>query len=715
VKIHSMTATFGKLEHEALTFTPGLNIIQAPNEWGKSTWCAFLAAMFYGIDSSARTTKTSLADKEHFAPWSGSPMSGRMELNWNGRDITIERATKGRLIFGDFRAYETETGMDVPELTATNCGQLLLGVERSVFLRAGFLRQNDLPVTQDDNLRRRLNNLVTTGDESGVGDTLAQKLKELKNKCRYNRSGLLPQAEAQRDDLQRKLNELQDLQFQIEKTKERQLHLQEMQEQLINHKQALLYAESKEDAARVTDAETAVRQAQLLYNELRSRCDNYPDFKETEKKLHAVQGLQDSLMALSQNATLPPEPAQVPVPSHYAGLSDPVGAAKADYLHQEELERKRNQFQKVVWLCITLSAAIGIGLILLRTAIQPIAHVWYLLGFLMIGMLCGGCMIAGFIRSKHFRKEMDELYDRHPGIPPKLWVSDAEAFVGAQQRYHNELEDRYRAENELSAQRVSLQEQLQGLTAGIPIKDVITDWRLQLQDWDAMNHAKQELTRATAHLDTLRSVVKPVAMPEHPDNLTCTLQETEELLNRATAQFHQNQLRLGQLLGQTEALGAEDAIRTQLKDVIKRIERLEDTYQAIELAQRALSAATSELQRRFAPRISKRAQELFTKLTKGRYQRLTLAEDLSLSAAAENENTLHTSLWRSAGTVDQLYLALRLAVAEELTPEAPLILDDALVRFDDERLAVALDILKEASQVKQVILFTCQSREKNLM
>ena len=51
-------------------------------------------------------------------------------------------------------------------------------------------------------------------------------------------------------------------------------------------------------------------------------------------------------------------------------------------------------------------------------------------------------------------------------------------------------------------------------------------------------------------------------------------------------------------------------------------------------------------------------------------------------------------------------------MAEALTPEAPLILDDALVRFDDTRLKAVLKILKEEAEDKQVILFTCQSREK---
>ena len=142
-------------------------------------------------------------------------MSGRIDLNWNGRDITIERRTGNRIPLGEFQAYETASGLPVTELTASNCGSVLLGVEQTVFRRAGFIRHGDLPVSQDEALRRRLNALVTTGDDSGAADQLADKLKELKNKCRYNRGGLLPQAEAERDALQEKLKEMDQLDAQI--------------------------------------------------------------------------------------------------------------------------------------------------------------------------------------------------------------------------------------------------------------------------------------------------------------------------------------------------------------------------------------------------------------------------------------------------------------------------------------------------------------------
>ena len=92
--IRSMTADFGRLEGKTLELEPGLNVIARPNESGKSTWCAFIRAMLYGIDSAERARAGYLPDKLHYAPWTGKPMGGTMELSHKGRDITITRSTK---------------------------------------------------------------------------------------------------------------------------------------------------------------------------------------------------------------------------------------------------------------------------------------------------------------------------------------------------------------------------------------------------------------------------------------------------------------------------------------------------------------------------------------------------------------------------------------------------------------------------------------------
>ena len=68
----------------------------------------------------------------------------------------------------------------------------------------------------------------------------------------------------------------------------------------------------------------------------------------------------------------------------------------------------------------------------------------------------------------------------------------------------------------------------------------------------------------------------------------------------------------------------------------------------------------------------------------------------------------------SAGTVDQLYLAVRLAICDLVLPNedpAPIVLDDALSNFDDARAHAALRWLKDAARNRQILLFACQSRE----
>lgn len=91
-----MSAVFGRLQDETLDLGNGLNILQAPNETGKSTWCAFLLSMLYGINSRERERAGYIPDKIRYAPWSGAAMSGRLECRAEGRELTITRSTRRR-------------------------------------------------------------------------------------------------------------------------------------------------------------------------------------------------------------------------------------------------------------------------------------------------------------------------------------------------------------------------------------------------------------------------------------------------------------------------------------------------------------------------------------------------------------------------------------------------------------------------------------------
>ena len=702
MRIYAMTATFGKLEHETLTLKPGLNIIEAPNEWGKSTWCAFLTAMLYGLDTRAKTTKTALADKERYAPWSGSPMSGRIDLNWQGRDITIERRTARRIPLGEFRAYETHTGLPVPELTAANCGQMLLGVEQTVFRRAGFIRFSDLPVTQDDALRRRLNALVTTGDESGAAEHLGRELKELKNRIRYNRSGLLPQAQAQREELEGKLQELEHLTQQCRKLKLRLAELKQWQQQLENHRCALNYAASQLDAQRIAQARDARDQGlqrltalEHLVADLPSREMLQAETEQLETLLSQHQQLTQQLSSLD-HPTLPPE-----APKAFRGLSGEDAVQKA---RQDAASYTRCRgFAPIGGAVLALMAAIAVYFLL-----NP---VWIAVPAALFLLFVGITLHQGSQIHRR-RQTLEALYDSRD---PEQWIGSAQGYRDALNAWQSSQVAAQTTRIELEHRLEEIQNQLLPLCQGTTPEQAIQQLHQAKRYWEDYQDAQRDQQQLNRHLQDLQTMARAAQKPALEDSLTYSDEQTLILLNDALLEQQRLQNRLGLYLGKMEALGDPKELETQLAALQQRIEKLEDHHAALTLAQETLLEARQELQRRFAPRIAKRAQVLLSQMTQGRYQKLTLGSDFQLQAATNTEDTLQDAWWRSDGTVDQLYLALRLAVAGELTPQAPLILDDALVRFDDRRALEALKILQQEAQTRQVLLFTCHNREAALL
>ena len=207
--IRKLRASFGKLEGESLRFHDGLNVIYAPNESGKSTWCAFIRAMLYGIDSSERAREGYLPDKQRYAPWSGAPMEGSMDLRAEGSDITLQRRTTVRSApMRDFSAVYTGTNTPVEGMTGQNCGELLTGVSKEVFRRSAFIAQGGVAVSGSPELEKRIQQIVSSGDEQTSYSEAENRLRTWQHRRRYHRKGLLPVLEGEMDEAQRLLSDI---------------------------------------------------------------------------------------------------------------------------------------------------------------------------------------------------------------------------------------------------------------------------------------------------------------------------------------------------------------------------------------------------------------------------------------------------------------------------------------------------------------------------
>lgn len=711
-----MTATFGNLDHRTLTLEPGLNVITAPNEWGKSTWCAFLQAMLYGVDTGQKARKGLIPDKEKYKPWSGRPMAGSMELEWQGRRVTIERRTKARVPLGEFRAFETDTGLPVKELTADTCGERLLGVERSVYLRSGFLRQADLPVTQDEALSRRLNALVTTGDDSAAGPALEKQLRDLKNKCQYNKSGLLPQAREALEEKRRQLRVLEDLDARDRSLREAMAELERRAQALEAHQRVLEAQENEKKLHRVQEARQAEQAAEAALAQAERRCQGLCPRQEAERRLLELDRLQEARRDLELEAAMEP-PAPEP-PSGAPAFAGRTGEEAVRQAEQDlELWRRGQAAARggslLLWLLAGICLAGGTALALLLA--PPFSYVGFGLLAAALGLGVGALLrqVRQRFRAKRQAALERELLSRYEAGSLEELLQLARDYSDQAAAYAAELTGAAARRQELAARRQTLDQQLQSLSGG----DEQAQRRTLLetvQAWDAWADAQRAGMQARRHREAMEAMAEGLSQQAEPpeDPLTLPPEETRAVLTRVRGQLVETRSKLDACRGQALALGDRDRIEAQAEALEDRVAQLETYYIALERALAALEQARRTLQSRFAPRITAQAREILGQLTDGRYDRLLWEQDLSLSAGARGEDTLRPALWRSDGTADQLYLALRLAVSRELLgDEAPLVLDDALIRFDDRRLAAALDLLRREGLRRQILLFTCQGRE----
>lgn len=115
------------------------------------------------------------------------------------------------------------------------------------------------------------------------------------------------------------------------------------------------------------------------------------------------------------------------------------------------------------------------------------------------------------------------------------------------------------------------------------------------------------------------------------------------------------------------------------------------------------------------PKFTDELSKTISKITDGKYENVRLNDENGLVVELENGNYIPVSRL-SIGTIDQLYLSLRLAMVEELSEEKmPIILDEAFAYYDTQRLKNILQYIAKRFSNYQLMIFSCTSREKEIL
>ena len=634
--INKLTASFGKLEGESLELHEGLNVICAPNESGKSTWCAFIRAMLYGVDSSERQKAGHLPDKLRYAPWSGAAMQGEMELSAGGKDITITRTTKIKSApMREFSAVYTGTNVPVEGLDGSNAGEALTGASKEVFRRSAFVEQGSIAVTGSPELEKRINAIVSTGDEGCSFSEADTQLRAWQRSRRYNTRGKLPELEKRMTETKNRLAELDTAAAESER----------LTEQLEQSRETC----KKLEEAVTEKRKTVRREALLKLHDIRSEITAASDAHEAaaQKRDGCRAALSGSLLG-----NRAPKEAESEV--------------KADIAKCLELREASE---------VKTSTALPIVLIVLALALVAAAAFALPASFRLYGFIAGGVLLvlAGVLYAKLIRARSDahDAGRQRKLLLSKYKVSDelgVKACFDEYMRLYDEFtaadEDEKRTARALSRIRLS-QEAAEART--------LQDLDFSAGDNEAAQ-LKRELSAAQRNCDLLSA-------------------------------------RISEIKGRIETLGDPLVLGSELKNMESLHETMQAEFDAIALAVETLREADADIQSRFSPELGRLAAQYMSVVTGGRYESILINRDFTARTRLAGDVVPRETEYLSAGTLDLMYLAVRLAVCTLALPEdasCPLILDDTLVNLDAERTAQAMKLLGEIAKQRQVILFTCK-------
>lgn len=653
-------ATYGKLNQAQLDLQPGLNVICAPNEGGKSTWSRFLLTMFYGLNTRQRGD---LADKNRFQPWNGTPMQGRLELTVGENLLVLSRRTqRADAPMGVFSCTYAGTDTPVPDLDAAHCGEALLGVPQSVYQRCAFIPSGSMAISADADLERRINALISTGEEKVSFLQAENRLKKQLHQRKYNRTGAIPQLEAEIGELMAARAEVKSLAEQEAFLHSQLLQAQQEQKErlLTRQREIQRQAEEKQQLLQQLPDSATLQNINEQLGAVRSLAEQAQQAEDAAKQQDAA--IQAQLQELNRNPLHPMTKSELetqlqiqpPAPPQVAQLLIclSLSLCSGGFLWYE-LDRPQ-----ILWLCIACAA----------TALTAGSFLWLLVKRLRLQQ-----------QRRRELKRQEELRKLAESYLPLL--------------------------EEVERQRSLLQQQRQAAAdSGARVRSTL----VQL-----LEHVRQWAPEARSAADIRRFVQQTT---QRREDLTQEIRQAQSgvLQVQPDGTCARLQQQIAQIQGRLAAIGQPDDLERQLRSMQEQLAQLQGEYDALAMALGSLRTANVALQNRFSPELGRRAAEIFADMTGSDWSSILLDREFHLSAETDRDPTRRNVQLLSTGTADQLYLAVRLAICEMILPpeqNPPLILDDALLTFDDMRLGKTLDYLTRLGEKRQILLFTCQGRE----
>ncbi len=674
---------------------PGINIIYGENEAGKSTVHKFIEAMFFGFYKDHKSRRTYNPDYEKYLPLFSSSYEGILIYEEDRREVRIER----NLLKGKDKVvlYDEGTGEDISkEFYYDSAIKLYTPFEQSTMNRRIY--NNTVSISQlgcrtSKELSEELKDYLANLGES-KGDLSVQKaLKSLNDS--YNEIG----TERRKDSPIYKVKDhIKRLQEEKDKIRSNMIKVEELTEEINKiedgiqkaiiereeyHKNILSH-QSYEALCKVQEYESKLEENNRILKEISKISfqevseEEYDDIKRMQTKIEILKKHVEDI--ISRQAT------------HTIGVRDEPNQQKMD-----SLKEKQNQSKRFMILSSIMSICGLLGAIL-----HPVFYTLFIFVFFVIYFhkkasdygreyeeqrkTVGKELI--FERQK--AKEFDETIDDYKSKIEDLDLNIKELLQKNNVLNIEEYEVQLKSKRDVEALEKQLENSAILLETLIPLKE--------LDKWQAKAEEYHQYAEFKVALDLDALVFKKNAKDKEINDMN---------------------LKKSKIQGSVESILEELVDLSEVENDInyheRELEKLQEKQDALQLAMNTIQKLSAEIHNEFAPELNKLLGIIVGEITE-KYKVIKVSKDLEIKVEDPIYHQFIDLNKLSSGTIDQIYFAFRMSLNEFISNASfPVLLDETFIQYDENRLSNVLKYIAKKSPNRQVIIFTSQRREMEII
>lgn len=680
---------FGKFSGKEIELKPGINLIYGENEAGKSTLHTFIKGMLFGIERlRGRGASTKEDTYTRYLPWEyPGAYGGQMDIEVKGRKYRLQRSFHAN--DKAFTILDIKTGREV-KLKEGHISELIPGLTEDIFrntisieqLRAAtnaelsshvrnYITNLSIAKSKEVNVEKAISSLK--GQKKALDSIpYASKINDLSDEIKKGMAG-----EERIDTLTESFKDLEDKERGLKEEMDGLKISTNIEEGLMEELPAILEKHS-------TYQELNRQYSQLEYQrkELKDRISAWES--EADKRRDINDVINEALM---------------------------LDAKLTEYQNrilELNMEQKKNIKEVAIKYSIFVGVLFAVAVISFNISKSYVTTVAALIVTLIIGaVLLIFFNKRGRATGKYENKEQNksaqdnraqirDINQRYIGAKGRIraildvyQLKSIHDISGLQQEYikaNISLEHGKKQLDELSYRAKDLEDRCDELHDNIMIymRNFILEEELTFEAitrlQEVISTKKKEIEKRQAQLSSLQE--------------ECRFQIGK--IRWELSQMEENE---------TELIKNKD-LYSDIKQ--KQMENALEA-DAINLALSTIQELSTTIHDSFGMELNNAVSEVISEVTNNKYQDIKIDEKLNVKLGWNDNYILLDRL--SAGTIDQVYFALRLAVADLLLGQdnMPLMLDDSFALYDGSRVKAALNKIANRSQV---LLFSCQMREK---